>query len=209
MNCSMPSFPVLHYLPEFAQTHVHCQWCHSTISTTVAPFSSCPQSFPASGSFPMSQLFASGGQSIGVSASVFPVNIQGWFPLGLTSLISSISKTLKSFMQHHSSKASILQCSSFFMVQLSCPNMNPPPTSLPITSLTEVLEKTLESPLDCKEIQPVSPKGNQSWISIGRTDSEAETPILWRPPDAKNWLTGKDLNAGKDWRQQQKGTTKD
>ena len=69
-----------------------------------------------------------------------------------------------------------------------------------------VLEKTLESPLDCKEIQLVNPKGNQSWIFIGRTDAEAETPILW-PPDAKNWLTGKEPNAWKDWRQQEKGTT--
>ena len=64
---------------------------------------------------------------------------------------------------------------------------------------TVVLEKTLESPLDRKEIQPVHPKGDQSWIFIGRTDTEAETPILW-PPDAKNWLTGKDPDAGKDWR---------
>ena len=71
-----------------------------------------------------------------------------------------------------------------------------------------MLEKTLESPLDCKEIQPVHPKGNQSWIFIGRTDTEAETPILW-PPDVKNWLTGKDPDAGKDWRQEEKGTTED
>ena len=73
---------------------------------------------------------------------------------------------------------------------------------------TVVLEKTLESPLDCKEIQPVHPKGNPSWIFIGRTDPEAETPILW-PPDAKNWLIGKDLNAGKDWRQEEKGMIED
>ena len=66
---------------------------------------------------------------------------------------------------------------------------------------TVVLEKTLESPLDCKEIQPVNPKGNQFWIFIGRTDAEAEAPILW-PLDAKNWLTGKALDAGKDWRQE-------
>ena len=70
------------------------------------------------------------------------------------------------------------------------------------------LEKTLESPLDCKEIQPVHPKGNQSWIFIGRTDVEAETPILW-PPDAKNWLIGKDPDAGKDWRYKEKGMTED
>ena len=73
---------------------------------------------------------------------------------------------------------------------------------------TVVLEKTLESPLDCKEIQPVRPKGNQSWIFTGRTDAEAETPILW-PPDAKNWLTGKGSDAGKDWKQDEKGTTED
>ena len=71
---------------------------------------------------------------------------------------------------------------------------------------TVVLEKTLESPLDCKEIQPVHPKGNQSWIFVGGTD--AEDPILW-PPDSKNWLVGKDLDAGKDWRWEEKGTTDD
>ena len=73
---------------------------------------------------------------------------------------------------------------------------------------TVVFEKTLEIPLDCKEIPPVHPKGDQSWIFIGRTDAEAEIPILW-PPNAKNWLIGKDPDAGKDWRQEEKGTTKD
>ena len=73
---------------------------------------------------------------------------------------------------------------------------------------TVVLEKTFESPLDCKEIKLVHPKGHQSWIFIGRIDAEAETPILW-PPDAKNGLIGKDPDAGKDWRQEEKGTTED
>ena len=73
---------------------------------------------------------------------------------------------------------------------------------------TVVLEKSLESPLDCKEIKPVSPKENQSWILIGKTDAEAETPILW-PPDVKNGLIGKDPDAGKDWGQEEKGTTED
>ena len=73
---------------------------------------------------------------------------------------------------------------------------------------TVVLEKTLESPLDSKEIQPVNLKGNQPWIFIGRTDAEAEAPILW-PPDVKNWLIGKDPDAGKDWRQEEKGMTED
>ena len=73
---------------------------------------------------------------------------------------------------------------------------------------TMVLEKTLESPLDCKQIQPVHPKGDQSWVFLGRTDAEAETPILW-PPDAKSWLIWKDPNVGKEWRQEEKETTED
>ena len=73
---------------------------------------------------------------------------------------------------------------------------------------TVVLEKTIESPLDSKEIKPVNSKGNQSWIFIGRTNAEAEAPILW-PPDVKNWLTGKDRDAGKDWRREEKGVTED
>ena len=73
---------------------------------------------------------------------------------------------------------------------------------------TVVLEKTLESPLDCKEIQPVHPKGDHSWMFIGRTDAEAETPVFW-PPHAKNWLIWKDPDAGKDWRQEEKGMTED
>ena len=73
---------------------------------------------------------------------------------------------------------------------------------------TVVLEKTLESPLDCKEIQPVHPKGNRPWIFIGRNDAETKTPILW-PPDVKSWLIGRDPDAGKDWEQEEKGMTED
>ena len=73
---------------------------------------------------------------------------------------------------------------------------------------TVVLEKTLQSPLDCKEIQPVHPKGDQSWVFIWRTDAKAETPILW-PPHIKSWLIGKDPDAGRDWGQEEKGTTED
>ena len=101
------------------------RWCHPAISSSVVP-SSCPQSFPASGSFQMSQFFASGGQSIRVSASssVLPMNIQDWFPLGWTSWISLQSKGLSSLLrQQHSSKASVLQRSAFFIVQLSHPHM--------------------------------------------------------------------------------------
>ena len=102
------------------------RWCHPTISSSVVPFSSCPQSFPASGSFPMSQLFASGGQSIGVS--VLNISPSSEHP-GLISFrmdwsdLLAIQGTLKSILQHHSSKASILQCSAFFIVQLSHPHM--------------------------------------------------------------------------------------
>ena len=99
-------------------------WCHPTISSSVIPFSSCLQSFPASGSFSISQFFASGSQSVGVSASAsgLPMNIQDWFPLGWTDLIALLSKgTLKSLLQHYSSKASIFLCSAFFIVQLSHP----------------------------------------------------------------------------------------
>ena len=96
-------------------------WCCLTISSSASPFSFCLQSFPASGSFQMSQLLTSGGQSIGVSASasVFPMNTQDWFPLEWTGWISLQFETLKSLLQHHSLKASILQCSAFFMVHLS------------------------------------------------------------------------------------------
>ena len=71
-----------------------------------------------------------------------------------------------------------------------------------------MLERTLESPLDCKEIQPIHPKGDQSWVFTGRTDAEAETPALW-PPHAKNWLLGEDPDAGRDWWPEEKGTTED
>ena len=96
MNYSTLGFPVFHYLPELAQVHIHWMAILFNISSSAALFSFCLQSFPASGSFPMSQLFALGGQSIGVSASasVLPVSIQGWFPLALTGLISLQSKGL-------------------------------------------------------------------------------------------------------------------
>ena len=125
LDCSTPGLPVHHQLPEFTQTHVH--WVSDAIQPShplLSPFPSCPQSFPASGSFPMSQLFAPEGQSIGVSAapSVLPMNIQDWFPLGWLDLLA-VQGTLKSLLQHHSSKASVLRHSAFFVVQLSHPYM--------------------------------------------------------------------------------------
>ena len=96
MDCSTPGFPVHHQLLNLTQTRPSSQWCHSTISCSIVPFSSHLPSFAASGSFPMSQFFSSSGQRIGASAStsVLPMNIQGWFPLGLTGFTSVLSKEL-------------------------------------------------------------------------------------------------------------------
>ena len=96
MDCNMPGFPILHYFPEFAKTHVQWIGDANQPSYPVIPFSSCLQSFPASGSFPMSRFFAPGSQSIGASASasVLPMNVQSWFPLRLAGLISLLSKRL-------------------------------------------------------------------------------------------------------------------
>ena len=119
MDCSRPGLPVHHQLLEFIETH-------PTISSSVIPFSSCLQSFPASGSSQMSQFFASGGQNIGASASgsVLPVNIQDWFPLGWTGWIFLQSEGLSRVFSN-TTKASILWHSAFFIVQLSHPYMTP------------------------------------------------------------------------------------
>ena len=116
MDCSTPGLPVHHQLPDLTQTHVH--WVSDAIqpSQPVIPFSSCLQSFPASGSFPVSQFFTSGGQSTGVSASasVFPMNIQDWFPSGWTGLISLQSKGLLRVFSN-----TTVQKHRFFRAQLS------------------------------------------------------------------------------------------
>ena len=116
MNHSTPGLPVQPTPGVYSNSCPLSWWCHPTISSSVVPFSSCPQSLPASGSFPVSQLFTWGGQSIGVSASasVLPMN---------TLDLLEVQGTLKSLLQHHSSKASILQRSAFFTVQLSHPYM--------------------------------------------------------------------------------------
>ena len=119
MNCSTPDSLVLHSPGVYSDSCPLTQWCHPTISPSVVPFSSCPQSFPASGSFPMSQFFTSGGQCIRVSASasVLPMNIQGWFPLGLPGLSSLQSKELSRVLSRtYSSKVPILLPSVFFTV---------------------------------------------------------------------------------------------
>ena len=129
MDCSMSGLPVLHHLLELVQTHVH--WVSDVIQpvmlrplSSVVPFSSCLQSFPASQPFPMSQLFASGGQSIGASASVLPMNIQDWFPLGWTGLISLQSKGLSRVFSNPTVwKRQFFRSSAVFRVQLSHPHM--------------------------------------------------------------------------------------
>ena len=121
MNRTKSGLPVHHQLPESTQIHVH--WVGDAISSSVVPFS-CPQSFPASGSFPVSQLFASGGQSTGVSAStsVLPMNTQDWSPLGWTGWTSLQSKGLsRVFCNTTVQKHQLFQCSAFFTVQLSHP----------------------------------------------------------------------------------------
>ena len=125
MECSTPGLPMHRQLPEFTQTHPLSWWYHPTISSSVIPFFSSLQSFPASGSFQMSQFFTSADQSIGVSASasVLPMNTQDWSLLEWTGWMSLQSKGLSSLLQHHSSKASILLYSAFFTVQLSHPYM--------------------------------------------------------------------------------------
>ena len=120
---SMPTISNLRQMKSPWVSRPLSRWCHPPISSSVIPFS-CLQSFPASGSFLMSWLFSSGGQSIEASVSVLPINIQSWFPLGLTGLISLQSKGLsRVFYNTTVQKASVLQCSAFIMVQLSHPYM--------------------------------------------------------------------------------------
>ena len=120
-------------------------WCHPTISSSVAPFSSCPQSFPASGSFLLSPFFISGSQRIGVSALVLPMNIQGWSPSERTGWISLLSKGLSRVFSNISPKASILQHSAYFMVQLSHPYMTTRKTIV-LNGLQRQLPALSESP---------------------------------------------------------------
>ena len=198
MDCNTPGSSVLHYSSKVCWNSCPLsQWCHPTISFSVASFSSCPQSFPASGSFPVSWPLASGDQGIGASASVFPMNIQSWLPLELSGLISLLSRGLsrvfsstpigkydkrrqhiKRQRRHFANKGMYSQSYGFssshvWMWELDCREGWAPKNWC---FWTVVLEKTLESPLDSKEIKPVNPKGNQPWIFIGKTDAEA--PIL-------------------------------
>ena len=139
------------------------RWCHPTISSSVVPFSFCLQSFPTSGSFQMRCLLL--GRKVMTN---------------LDSILKSTAITLPT-------KVHLVKAMVFPVVMYGCESWTIRKAECWRIDATGVLEKTLESPLDCKEIQPVHPKGDQPWIFIGRTDIEAETPILW-PPDVKSWL---------------------
>ena len=151
-------------------------WCHLIISSPVALFSSCPQSFPASGSFLMSRLFTSGGQSIGAlaSASVLSINIQGWFPLGLTTLIFLLSKSL---LQHHNLKTSVLWCSASYMVQLSRPYMT---TGKPISTFVGKVMSLLFNILS-RLVIAFLPRNKQLLISWLQSPSA----VILEPPKIK------------------------
>ena len=142
MNHSAPGLPVHHKLPEFTQTHAHQVGDAIQPSHPLSvPFSSCPEPLPASGSFPVSQLFASGGQSTGVSASasVLPMNTQDLTSFRMDWLdLLAVQGTLKSLLQHHSSKASIFWCSAFFRVQLSHPYLTTGKKTIALTRRTFV-----------------------------------------------------------------------
>ena len=258
MDCSMPGFPVLHNLPEFAQTDVY--WVGDAIKL------SRPMLFPSPPAFNLSQyqsLFQGVSSLIkwpkcwSFSFSISPSNEYSElisFRIDWLDLLA-VQETLKS-LQHHSSKVSILRCSAFFMVQFTYLYMSTGKnhsfdyTDLCMTNLdtiwnqryhfadkdpssqssgfsnshvwmwelenkegwvlknwcfwSVVLENTHESTLESMEIKQDNPKGNQSWISVGRSDAEAEAPILW-PPDVRCVLIGKDLDAWKDWKQEEKG----
>ena len=131
-----------------------------------------------------------------------------WCHPTISSSVIPLSSCLQSFPASESSDVSVLHIRwpKYWSISFSISPANE--YSGLISFRMDWLEKTLESPLDCKEIQPVNPKGNQSWIFIGRTDVAVEMPILWLP-DAKSWLIGKDPDVGKDWMQEEKGITED
>ena len=162
------------------------RWCHPVISSSVVPFSSCPQSLPASGSFPMSQLFSWGGQSTGVSASasVLPMNTQDWSPFEWTGWLSLQSKGLSSLLQHHSSKASILQRSAFFTVQLSHPYM-PTGKTIALTRRT-LVGKVMSLLLNMlpRLVTTFLPRSKRLLISCLQSPSA----VILEPPKIKSFL---------------------
>ena len=123
-------------------------------------------------------------------------------------VMTNLDSILKSRDNTFPTKVHLVKAMLFLVVMYGCESWTVKKAERRKIDAFQLLEKTLESPLDCKEIQPVHPKGDQSWVFIGRTDAEAETPVLWLP-HVKSSLIGKDPDAGRDWRQEEKGTTED
>ena len=190
------------------------QWCHPAISSSVVPLSSCPQSLQASDSFPMSQLSCTGIVKItadGDCSHEIKKTLAPW-----KETYDKPRQSIKKERQHFGNKGLHSQSYGFSSSHVRTWELDHN-EGWGLTMFKRCCSEDSESPLDSKEIKPVNPKGNQPWIFIevflfflslfiGRTDAVA--PILW-PPDAKNWLIGKDSDAGKDWRQKEKGTGED
>jgi len=189
MNCSMPGFPVLRHFLEFAQSHVHCVDDAIQPSHPIVPFSSYLQSFPTSGSFPVSQFFVSGGQSIGASASasVLPMNIQGWFPLGLTGWISLLSKGL---LRVFSSSRVFELSPQFKSINSSLLRFlyGPTLTSMPIFYYLFLWSCYIVPQRQCWEKSPDCRKSMQVWPSrlcTGGEIIEKERERRRKSPDSK------------------------
>ena len=176
------------------------RWCHPTISSSVVPFSSCPQSFPASGSFQMSQFFTSGGQNIGVSASTSI--LPQWRVLTKCGPQQNLDRVLKSRDITWPTKVHVVKAMVLPVVMYRCESWSIKRAGYQrIDAFNCGAGEDSWECLDSKEIKPVHPKGYQPWIFIGRTDAEA--PMLW-PPDVKSQLIGKYPDAGKDQRQKER-----
>ena len=232
MDCSIPGFPVLHYLLEFAEIHVHWTPCYPVVMLSnhlilCRPLLLLPSIFPSIRVFSSESPLCIKCESTGASASasVLPMNIQGWFPLGLTGLISCYLRDsltlapwkksydqprqhIKKQRQYFANKGPSNQSYGFSSSHVWMWELGHKERWVPKNCCfwTVVLEKTLESPLDCRENKPVDPKGSHPWIFIGRTNAEAEVPKLW-PRDAKSQLIRKDPDTGEDWRQEEKRVT--
>ena len=219
MDFNTSGFSVLHHLLELAQTHVH--WVSDAIQSSHPLPSPSPPAFNPSHLLTFAIFFfhpgsASSGQTISNYINCCSSwnnycshEIKRYLLLG-RKIMTNLDSILKSRDIPLPAKVCLVKATVFPVVIYGCESSTIKKAECwRIDAFwTVVLEKTLESPLDCKEIQSVHPKGNQFWVFIGRTDVEAETPILW-PPDVKSWLIWKDPDAGKDWGHEEKRTKED
>ena len=210
MDSSTPGFPVHHQLPELAQTHVH--WVGDATQPSHSMLSLSPHAFKLSQHHDLFEWVSSSHQV----AKVLEFQLQQPIHHRLQNYWKDKSQQTRSFQAFIGDMLAnitlptdvcLVKAMVFPVVMYGCESWTIKKAECRRINAFELWcwRKTLESPLDCKEIQPVNPKGNQSWIFIGRTDAEAEASIV-SSPDVKNWLLGKDPDAGKDWRQEEKGT---